>query len=198
MKIPFNCGTASLEGLLNKSGKISVIISGGSKHQNILSEVKSLSFSYQTINGIRQYYASEELVLPNLPEKRYLHQSVVVKIGSAPHLLVIGGKVNELRSNAVNTVYKLNLHAYIESKLSREGQPSVTWAKCANMKEARCMFAAITFDSKQVYVYGGTQNSEPGFNVMAKSICERYDAETDTWAEVKIENAISLSAFGWC
>lgn len=127
---------------------------------------------------------------------------VSLPIGGKPHLLVIGGKENVFDTSAVNTVFKLNIEEFIKAKGNKAtAEKAVSWEQVASMNDPRCMFAATVVDKRFVYAFGGvigTKDNAQNPNIMPRSVCERYDSVTNTWASFAIEGAPSLSSFGWC
>ncbi len=102
--------------------------------------------------------------------KRYMHQSVVVKINNKSHLLTMGGKYDPLYWS--NGVASLDLSLYLNPKLVEDvpeykenrklGIYDLTkWNDCKPMKEARSNFAATVIDNL-VYVYGGISGRKNG------------------------------------
>lgn len=81
---------------------------------------------------------------------------VSLPIGGKPHLLVIGGKEDVTDTQAVNTVFKLNIEELIKAKGNKAtAEKTVSWEQVASMTDPRCMFAATVVDKRFVYAFGG-------------------------------------------
>ena len=198
VKVPTNSATTFINQAHSQGRKLQAVVSGGNYHARVLKKVKGISFWQGVDKGLKVYYQKEEVQFPDLPTPRYLHQMVCMTIGGQLHLLVIGGKERIYDTTSLNSVYKLNIQECLKAKTGKSQVILNEWVECAPMNEGRCMFAATVVSNRYVYVYGGTKEAIQHQNTLVNTVCERYDAQTNTWASFSIENGPSLSSFGWC
>jgi Kelch motif len=208
-KFPDNCATMFMTRKLNPKDTISLVVSGGNRHSKVLSKVIGLQFKLRMEKGSVVVLCEEFAEFPRMPGPRYLHQSVGLLIENRTHMFVIGGKESRDSPLSLNTVWKLDMTAFIQEKMEQADkvqdmmeamntrERKQLWVECAPMNESRSMFAATVIDNKFIYVYGGNAGTNQGRNILPRSACERYDVTSNTWASFKIENAPSLFSFGW-
>jgi len=91
-------------------------------------------------------------------------------------------------------VSKLRIHE-LSKRIKGKDQPA-TWVDCAPMSQGRCLFAATVLNNF-IYVYGGIASSKNNKPTLVDKLVERYDVALNKWANIVVENAPSLAAFGW-
>ena len=166
----------------------------------------ALGFDIVTKNAVEGYICNVLRELPALPEKRFMHQTVIVKgkTGSWT-LFVVGGKSDA--RNWHNTVWSLDLLPYFKTGVMRTNEDGTTervtsqWQTCAPMECSRSSFAMIGLRN-YIYVYGGISGAGTGeqshFPQLVSATVECYTIANDSWETMTLNTAPKLAAFSWC
>lgn len=146
-----------------------------------------------------------ELEFSPLKHPRFLHQAVIVEIYGKKNLLILGGKKGITDANALDTVEALELVRFdpwktdnVEKVKEAASYPH-NFREFKPMNQKRCMFGAINFNNKFVYVFGGISSSKLDTPIPAEKSIERFDFNRNQWSFIEVVNPLpALGAFGWC
>ncbi len=118
-KFPDNCATMLMTRKLNPKDTMSLVVSGGNKHSKVLSKVIGLQFKLRMEKGSVVVLCEEVAEFPRMPAPRYLHQCVGLLIENRANMFVIGGKDSREGQASLNTVWKLDMNAFMQEKMEQ-------------------------------------------------------------------------------
>lgn len=151
-----------------------VVVGGLDDYSNSLKTVEIININNNNINNTSSSYVKS---LPDLPNIRYAHKSVLL----GDYLYIIGGAKDS--SNVLNSAYRINI-------LPNDNETSSkSWEEIAPMNQKRSYFAAVAHQDK-IFVFGGVDVDDDEEIICLDSV-ECYCLVKNSWTPIptKMEKA---------